>query len=397
MEKELEHILKNDLFPAEPETDPKKLCRKVPTIAIMGHVDHGKTTLLDYLRSSFVADNEAGGITQHIGAFNVSVLDEKMTVLDTPGHAAFHAIRERGATVVDQIILVVAADDGVMPQTIQSVKFAKKSNTPVMFVITKMDKKDANVEHVKGSISAHFNTDEIYPISAKTGKNVPEMLMFLHDKVTELDLKASVVGHPEGHVLEVKNQPGIGLVITVLVSRGKFKPGQTVISGSHVCKVKALYDEQRKKVKEAGPGEFVQLAGFKTRPAPGGFIQGADKSTATRAKAFREEESRKQYFQQFNIQNDTSERIEFDKAVLQKKIEMGFYRLEKSQQLFFTQMMEKKRLDDHEIIKASSLHFIIKYVSSLLITTICIVEWEIQFYSKSVWTSLHSFSICDLV
>ena len=249
IEKELKFILENDLFPAEPETNMANLPPKVPTLAIMGHVDHGKTTLLDYLRRKYtsgpkvlaIADGEAGGITQHMGAFTLIHRGQKMTVLDTPGHAAFHAIRQRGANVVDHILLVVAADDGVMAQTIESVKFARKSKTPITFVVTKTDKKNANVERVRTLIKSNFDVDEVYPISAKSGNGVEELLLCLREKLNEQQLKAPVLGHIEGHILEVKSgRPGIGIECTVLLSRGTLQNRNVVISGTHIATVKVF-------------------------------------------------------------------------------------------------------------------------------------------------------------
>ena len=159
-------------------------------------------------------------------------------------------------------------------KTIQSVRFAEKSQTPVMFLITKIDKRDANIEQVEGSIAAHFESSEIYPISAKTGKGVDEMLMFLHEKMSERNLVAPSSGFGEGHVLEVdaKNR-GHGISATVLCTRGEFKPGNMVLTGSNACKIRAIFDENKNKMKSAKPGEFFQMTGFKSVPEPGSYIQ----------------------------------------------------------------------------------------------------------------------------
>ncbi|CBY11820.1 unnamed protein product, partial [Oikopleura dioica] len=314
IEKELQLIQDNDLFPASPETNEKHLTNKIPCIAIMGHVDHGKTTLLDHLRSSFVADGEAGGITQHIAAFSVNVLGEKMTFLDTPGHAAFAAIRERGASVVDRVIVVVAADDGVMPQTIQSVEFAKKSNTPITFVITKTDRKGSDLDRVTAQIRNYFDSEDVFPISAKTGEGVEEMLMFLQESIEEQNLKAAKAGDAEGYILETQApKTGLGHLSTILVKRGELKSGQHVIAGTHIAKVRQLFDEKMKKIKKLGPGEFGLVVGFKSRPDPG-----------------------------------SSENVEFDKEIM------------RIQRAHLDLMIQAKKLQALEIQKEKSFQFLVK-------------------------------------
>jgi translation initiation factor IF-2 len=361
IEKELQFIQDNDLFPASPKTNEKNLGTKIPCIAIMGHVDHGKTTLLDHLRSSFVADGEAGGITQHIAAFSVNVLGEKMTFLDTPGHAAFAAIRERGASVVDRVIVVVAADDGVMPQTIQSVNFAKKSNTPITFVITKTDRKGADLDRVTAQIRNYFDSENVFPISAKTGEGVEEMLLFLQESIEEQNLKAAKAGDAEGFILETQApKTGLGLLSTILVKRGELKSGQHVIAGTHVAKIRQLFDEKMKKIKKLGPGEFGLVVGFKSRPDPGAYFQATKKSLAEKAKKFRELEARKQFEMQYNIDNDSSENLEFDKEIMRRKVEKGYYRLSTVQRAHLDLMIQAKKLEALEIQKEKSFQFLVK-------------------------------------
>lgn len=256
-----------------------KLKPRPPIVTIMGHVDHGKTTILDYLRKSAVVDTEFGGITQRIGAFSVitPVSQKKITFLDTPGHSAFLSMRERGALVTDIIILVVAADDSVMPQTIEAVKHARNSNVPIIVAINKCDKPSKNVDKVFNDLS-HYGVDiedyggetQTVQVSGKTGLNMDK----LEEAVITLselnDFQAEPTGVPsEGWIIESQVITGIGNVATVLVKRGTMKVGSYLVAGSSYCKVRGMNDEFGKTVKSAGPSTPVRIWGWKELPLAG--------------------------------------------------------------------------------------------------------------------------------
>lgn len=266
-----------DLFPAAQVTE--KLKPRPPVVTIMGHVDHGKTTILDYLRRSSVVASEFGGITQHIGAFSVvtPISKKNITFLDTPGHAAFLSMRERGANVTDIVILVVAADDSVMPQTIEAIKHAKKAGVPMVVAINKSDKKDANFDKVLADLARYEVDIEDYGgdtqtvrVSGKTGMNMDK----LEEAVITLselnDFVAEPVGVPaEGWVIESEVQQGLGNVLTMLIKRGTVKPGTFLVAGQTYCKVRGMRDENGKPVKQAGPSMPVQVWGWKELPLAG--------------------------------------------------------------------------------------------------------------------------------
>ncbi|OBA20163.1 initiation factor 2 [Metschnikowia bicuspidata var. bicuspidata NRRL YB-4993] len=266
-----------DLFP--PPEKPEKLKSRPPVVTIMGHVDHGKTTILDYLRKSVIVQGEFGGITQHIGAFSVTtpISKRKITFLDTPGHAAFLSMRERGAIVTDIVILVVAADDSVMPQTIEAVKHAKKSGVPMIVAINKCDKPGIKVDKVLSDLARHGVDIEDYggetqtvQVSGKTGLNMDKLeeavitLSELSDFQAEYDSVPGV-----GWVIESEIVKGLGNVATVLVKRGTIKPGSFLVAGNTYCKVRGMKDEHGKPVKKAGPSTPVQIWGWKELPHSG--------------------------------------------------------------------------------------------------------------------------------
>ena len=255
------------------------LVERFPVVTIMGHVDHGKTTLLDKIRNSRVTAKEAGGITQHIGAYMVEKNGKKITFLDTPGHAAFTSIRERGADITDIAIIVVAADDGVMPQTREAIKHAQKAGVPIIVAINKMDKPNANPERVTTQLSEFgiMPTDwggenEFVKISAKTGEGIDELLETINLQAEVLELKANPKREAKAVVIEAETQKGRGPVATVIVQNGTLKKGDTVVCGTTFGRIRNLINDLGKQVKEAKPGEPVQVVGLNEIPKAGEFL-----------------------------------------------------------------------------------------------------------------------------
>ena len=248
-----------------------------PVIAIMGHVDHGKTSLLDALRTTDVASGEAGGITQHIGAYQLKLKSgAKITVLDTPGHAAFAEMRTRGAQAVDIVVLVVAADDGVKPQTIESIKYAKAAETPIIVAVNKMDTYDADAMKVETDLLQHEvitesmsgETQSIH-VSAKEKTGLDELVEAISNQAELMELKANPARKADGVVIESKIEKGRGAVATVLIKRGTLKRGDIIVGGQYWGKVKAMSDERGGKLKESSPSMPVEVMGFNGAPAPG--------------------------------------------------------------------------------------------------------------------------------
>ncbi|KAI9257583.1 translation initiation factor IF-2 [Helicostylum pulchrum] len=266
-----------DLFPRSTCEDPSKLQDRPPIVTIMGHVDHGKTTLLDTLRKTSVAAGEAGGITQHIGAFSVKLPSSKMiTFLDTPGHAAFSAMRQRGAQVTDIIVLVVAADDGVMPQTQEAIQHAHAANVPLVVAINKCDKPGVDTSRVKQELARYnVHLEEIggevpcVEVSGLTGKNLDQLEETIVTLSEILELKAEKECGAEGVVIESQIEKGRGNVATILVQSGTLKAGSVVVAGQTWCKVRSMTDYQGKPVKEATPGMPVKVIGWKDVPSAG--------------------------------------------------------------------------------------------------------------------------------
>ncbi len=260
----------------EPEEEGD-LAARPPVVTIMGHVDHGKTSLLDYVRKANVVAGEAGGITQHIGAYNVSLGEGKaITFLDTPGHQAFTAMRARGAQVTDIVVLVVAADDQVMPQTVEAISHARNAGVPMIVAINKIDLPTANVDKVRRDLLQHNVVLEQFggsvlsaAISAKKGTGVDQLLEQVLLQAELLDLKAHAAGRAHGTVLEATLDPGKGPLATVLVQKGTLRVGDDFICGKFSGRVRALFDERGKQVKEAGPSVPVQVLGFEGVPSAG--------------------------------------------------------------------------------------------------------------------------------
>ncbi|MBK6007730.1 translation initiation factor IF-2 [Ramlibacter ginsenosidimutans] len=249
---------------------------RAPVVTVMGHVDHGKTSLLDYIRRAKVAAGEAGGITQHIGAYHVETPRGVISFLDTPGHEAFTAMRARGAQATDIVILVVAADDGVMPQTREAIKHAKAAGVPIVVAINKMDKPDANAERVKQELVAEQVVPEEYggespfvPVSAKTGQGIDELLEQVLLQAEVLELKAPVDAMAKGLVIEAQLDKGRGPVATVLVQSGTLKVGDVVLAGQTFGRVRAMLDENGKSIKSAGPSIPVEIQGLTEVPQAG--------------------------------------------------------------------------------------------------------------------------------
>ena len=258
------------------EDELKYLEPRPPIVCILGHVDHGKTTLLDYIRKAHVAAKEAGGITQHVGAYQVEHEGKKITFLDTPGHAAFSKIRQRGATVTDIAILVVAADDGFMPQTEEALQFAQKENVPVIVAINKIDAKGANEDKIKQQMQKHGITSEDWGgetlctgISALKGTNVSKLLELVLLQAEMMELKANPKGSAEGVIIESRIEVGRGATATVIVNKGTLKPGDVLVCGPYFCKVRALLNENGEKMKEATPATPVQILGWSGAPDAG--------------------------------------------------------------------------------------------------------------------------------
>ena len=255
------------------------LTARPPVVTIMGHVDHGKTTLLDAIRSTAVVETEAGGITQHIGAYQTDVDGRKLTFLDTPGHEAFTAMRARGAKITDIAVLVVAADDGVMPQTKESISHARAAEVPIVVAINKIDVQDSNPDRVKTELAAEGLQPEDWGgetqfalVSAKQQTNLDELLeKILLVADAELDLRANAKAEASGPIIESRLDVGRGPVATMLVQRGTLHVGDAIVAGDAAGKVRALYDYRGEKVKEAHPGEPVEILGF-DRPPPAGEL-----------------------------------------------------------------------------------------------------------------------------
>jgi len=273
---------------------------RAPIVTIMGHVDHGKTSLLDYIRKTRVAAGEAGGITQHIGAYQVKTDHGSVTFLDTPGHAAFTAMRARGADVTDVVIVVVAADDGVMPQTKEAVEHARAANVPIIVAMNKIDKADANPDKVMQELSAinvlaeEWGGDvQFLKISAKTGQGIDDLIEALIVQTEILELKAPFEGSASGIVIESRLDKGRGAVATVLIQKGTLENGQMVLCGHEFGRVRAMFNENGKVIKEAGPSVPVEILGLSGTPYAGDEFQVVQNERIAKELAKHREERKK--------------------------------------------------------------------------------------------------------
>jgi translation initiation factor IF-2 len=281
--------------PVDTELKPRP-----PVVTVMGHVDHGKTSLLDFIRTTKVAAGEAGGITQHIGAYHVETPRGVITFLDTPGHEAFTAMRARGAQATDIVILVVAADDGVMPQTIEAINHAKAAEVPLVVAMNKIDKHEANPEKVKQELLTHGVVPEEYggdspvvPVSAKTGQGVDALLEQVLLQAEVLELKASTDAPAKGVVIEARLDTGRGPVATLLVQSGTLRRGDIVLTGAVYGRVRAMLDENGKPVQEAGPSIPVEVQGLSEVPSAGeDMMVVADERKAREIASFRHGKTR---------------------------------------------------------------------------------------------------------
>jgi translation initiation factor IF-2 len=256
--------------------DESLLVDRPPVVTVMGHVDHGKTLLLDAIRSSNVVAKEAGGITQHIGAYQVEKAGHRITFIDTPGHAAFTAMRARGAEVTDIAIIVVAADDGVMPQTREAIAHARAANVPIIVALNKIDKADANIDRVKSQLNdeglnlVEWGGDiELVPVSAKSGEGIDDLLTTINLTSEIAHFRANPDRPASGSVIEAKMDRARGPMATVIVQTGTLKPGDAVVAGSSFGKVRALFDERGKAIRSAKPGTPVALLGLNEVPEAG--------------------------------------------------------------------------------------------------------------------------------
>jgi translation initiation factor IF-2 len=276
---ELTSVEDEEAFLEKDEVDEKALSPRPPIVTIMGHVDHGKTTLLDAIRETKVTESEAGGITQHIGAYKVKLKDKEIAFLDTPGHEAFTMMRARGAKVTDIVILVVAADDSVMPQTIEAIDHAKAANVPIVVAVNKIDKPEANVEKVKTELSQRDVAPEDWggknifvEVSAKQKTGIDQLLEMVLLQAEMMELKADFNRPARGTVVEAKLDRGRGPVGTVLVNSGTLKTGDAFIVGTIAGKVRALIDDNGKKINKAGPSTPVEVIGFPEVPHAGAIF-----------------------------------------------------------------------------------------------------------------------------
>jgi translation initiation factor IF-2 len=280
-----------------PDDDPEDLVEKPPVVTVMGHVDHGKTSLLDKIRRANVQSGEAGGITQHIGAYQVESDGRRVTFIDTPGHEAFTEMRARGARVTDVVVLVVAADDGIMPQTVEAIEHARAAGVPMVVALNKIDVPNANRDRVLGELSERELVPEVYggdtvtvPVSAKTGEGIDELLENILVVAELEDLKANPNAQASGYVIEGERDPGRGPVATLLLSRGTLHKGDAVLAGTAYGRVRAMLDYTGQRVKDAGPGAPVEILGLSGVPEAGTRFEVLDHERIARDRAQQAEE-----------------------------------------------------------------------------------------------------------
>ena len=274
------------------EDDPDKLDLRAPIITVMGHVDHGKTSLLDYIRNEKVADGEAGGITQHVGAYKVDTGESGITFIDTPGHEAFTQMRARGANVTDIVVLVVAADDGVMPQTIEAINHSKAANVPIVVAINKCDLPEANPSMIKAELTKYEVISEdlggdtpVVEVSAIKGDGVDDLLETLALVAEIEELKANFNTNASGYIIESRMEVGRGNVATVIVTRGTLKQGDFLYAGQAFCRVKSMFDHNNKTVKSVEPGSPIDIIGWDESPTAGDQFVTVKNQKEAKAKA----------------------------------------------------------------------------------------------------------------
>ena len=305
VEKEVHVTIEERLI--ETDEDPEEsLQERCPVVVVMGHVDHGKTSILDRIRNAHVTDTEAGGITQHIGAYQVEYQGKKITFLDTPGHEAFTAMRARGANVTDIAILVVAADDGIMPQTIESINHAKAAGVSIIVAINKMDKEGADPDRVKQQLTEQSLVVEEWggdviavPVSAKTGMGIDELLENILLVAEVKELKANPDRLARGTVVEARLDKGKGPVATLLVQNGTLKSGDVIIAGTSVGRIRTMTNDKGRSIKEAGPSTPVEITGLGEVPSAGDVFNAvADEKLARELVEQRKQEAKEELFQQ---------------------------------------------------------------------------------------------------
>ena len=281
--------------------DESKLVTRAPVVTVMGHVDHGKTSLLDKIRSTTVTAGEAGGITQSIGAYTVTAKGKQITFIDTPGHAAFTAMRARGAQVTDVVILVVAADDGIMPQTVEAINHAKAANVPIIVAMNKMDKYEVNPDKVKQELMKYELVPEewggdtmLIPISAKTGMGIDDLLDAVNLVAEMQELKANPDRQAKGVIIEAKLDKGKGPVASIIVQTGTLKTGDNILSGTTMGRVRAMFDDKGKPVKSAGPSMAVSILGLEDVPNAGDSIMAVDQALMKQVQEERKNREREQ-------------------------------------------------------------------------------------------------------
>ena len=285
--------------------DESKLVLRAPVVTVMGHVDHGKTSLLDKIRATSVTAGEAGGITQSIGAYTVTAKGKQITFIDTPGHAAFTAMRARGAQVTDIVILVVAADDGIMPQTVEAINHAKAADVPIIVAMNKMDKYEVNPDRVKQELMQYELVPEewggdtmLIPISAKTGMGIDDLLDAVNLVAEMQELKANPDRQAKGTIIEAKLDKGKGPVASIIVQTGTLKTGDNILSGTTMGRVRAMFDDKGRAVKSAGPSMAVSILGFEEVPNAGDSIMAVDQSLMKQVQEERKNRERESMIKQ---------------------------------------------------------------------------------------------------
>lgn len=321
-----------------PPPDPSVLVKRPPVVTVMGHVDHGKTTLLDSLRNTSVVKTEFGGITQHIGAFSVKVQSEQtITFLDTPGHAAFTAMRARGAKVTDLVVLVVAADDGVMEQTVESIRMAKAAEVPIIVAINKIDKKEADIERTKDMLVPHGIQVEdrggdvqAVPISALAGTNLDMLSEVIVLQAELMDLKGDPRGMVEGVVVESRTDPRRGKLATVIVQRGTLQKGTVLVAGLAWAKVRAMFNEWGQPIQHAPPSTPVEVLGWRELPSAGSeIIEVESEKRAHEVMKWRESvrQAEKQEAEREAVECKIEEHLKIYKTQLEMRRKLGRYKL----------------------------------------------------------------------